>query len=254
MISLNRKVNKLMTRKGFEKELIPNWYWDKCVYAYPLQMAIKLKIPLVFWGENTAYERGGPITKETPDALVQLRNDVVKPIDWSFWLDDEITMKDLNPAIYPTIDEIEQAGITAQFLSYYYPWSEVGNYELAKKCGFQSLKDTGEWEREGIGRWHYLQVDTIGYLTHTWFKFIKFGHWVVSDYCSLDVREGRMSREEALKTINEEEHKLDRKILEDFLHSLGYTEEEFWKIVDKFANKDLIEKRNGVWRLKEPAK
>lgn len=252
VMSLNRKASKLLVRKAFEKELIPTWYWDKTVYAYPLQMGIKLGIPLIIWGENTSYERGGPIDEDTSDALVQLRNDVVKPIDWNYWLEDDITMKDLNPGVYPSIDEIEQAGIEAKFLSYYYPWSEQGNYELAKKYGFQSLRDTGEWEREAIGRWHYLQIDTIGYLVHTWFKFVKFGHWVVTDYCSLDIREGRMTREEAVKMVNEEEYKLDRKMLKDFLSFIDYTEEDFWKVVDKYANKDLVEKRDGVYRLKEP--
>lgn len=27
-------------------------HWGKAVYAYPLQMGIKLSIPLVIWGEN----------------------------------------------------------------------------------------------------------------------------------------------------------------------------------------------------------
>jgi len=28
-------------------------------------------------------------------------------------------------------------------------------------------------------------------------------------------------------------------------------EKEFWIIVDKYANKDLLEKRDGNWRLKK---
>ena len=34
--------------------------------------------------------------------------------------------------------------------------------------------------------------------------------------------------------------------------SIDYKEEDFWNVVEKFANKDLVEKKNGVWRLKEP--
>lgn len=40
-------------------------------------------------------------------------------------------------------------------------------------------------------------------------------------------------------------------MLADFL---GITEEYFWKVVDKFANREILEKRDGVWRLKEPCR
>ncbi len=251
-LTLNRKVARKMFKKAFEKQLIPCWYWDRSIYAYPLQMAIKLKIPLVIWGENTSYERGGPVKENIPDALVQLKNDVVKPIPLDEWLDDEITMKDLNPIIYPTMEEIEKADIEARFCSYYVPWSDYENYRWAIKNGWKTLKDTGEWEREGLPGLHYLQVDTVGYLTHTWFKFIKFGHWALTDYLSLDIREGRISREEAVKIANEHEYKLDPKMLKDFLDFIGITEKYFWQVVEKYVNRDLVEKRDGVWRLKEP--
>ncbi len=253
LMSLNRKAAKIMTKTGLEKGLFPNWYWDKAVYAYPLQIGIKLGIPLIIWGENTSYERGGPITEDTPDALVQLENDVVKPIPWDEWLVEGLTMKDLNPGVYPNMEEIKKANIEAIFLSYYLPWSDHENYTYAVKNGFKGLADTGEWEREGITNlYHWLQVDTIGYLVHTWFKFVKFGHWVLTDYTSLDIREGKMTREEAVKLVNEEEWKLDQKMLDDFLGFIDYTEEDFWKLVDKFANKEIVEKINGIYRLKEP--
>ena len=39
-------------------------------------------------------------------------------------------------------------------------------------------------------------------------------------------------------------------MLADFLHFAGYTEEEFWSIVDRFANREILEKRDGIWQLK----
>ena len=249
-LRLNRKVVKKLSRKAFEKELIPNWYWDKVVYAYPLQVAIKLGIPLIVYGENTSYERGGPITVDTPSAIEQINNDVVKPINWDYWFDNETSIKDFNPGIYPASAAIKKARLNPIFLSYYVPWSSHENYEFAKTMGFQSLDDTGEWKREGLIN-NYDQIDTIGYDVHPWFKFIKFGHWFNTDYASLYIREGRMTREAAVKYVLENEHKLDRKMLDDFLNLVDYTEEDFWKVVDRFANRDIVEKRNGEWRLRK---
>jgi len=152
------------------------------------------------------------------------------------------------------MEDIKKAGVNAQFLSYYVPWSDQHNYVTMKERGFKSLDDTGEWRREAIYMFPWLQVDTIGYLVHTWFKFVKFGHWVVTDYSSLEIREGRMTREEAVKLVNEEEYKLDPKMLKDFIDFIGYTEKDFWKVVDKFVNHDIVEKRDGIYRLKVPMK
>jgi len=60
-----------------------------------------------------------------------------------------------------------------------------------------------------------------------------------------------MTREEAVKYVLENEHKLDRKMLTDFINYIDYTEEDFWKVVDRFANRDIVEKRNGEWRLRK---
>ena len=61
---LNRKVAKILTREMFKKMGSPNYYWDRATYTWPLQMAIKLNIPLVIYGENVNVEYGGK-QKET---------------------------------------------------------------------------------------------------------------------------------------------------------------------------------------------
>jgi N-acetyl sugar amidotransferase len=247
---LNPKVCKNLFRKALEKLGSPTWYFDRAIYAYPLQTAVKLNIPLVIYGEDINFLYGGPHTEETPSAMKQMTNDVAKPVPWDIWLDDEITMKGVNPAIYPTEKEMKKAKLNPIFLSYYVPWSGYRNMEFARTRGFKTLDDTGEWKRAGYIE-QYDQIDALGYLVHPWFKFPKFGHHRVSDVGSLFIREGRMTRDEVVKKVIEEDWKLDRKTLTDFLDYIEYKEEDFWKIVDKYANREIVEKRNGVWRLKK---
>jgi hypothetical protein len=61
-----------------------------------------------------------------------------------------------------------------------------------------------------------------------------------------------MSRDEAIELVLEHDHKLDPKALADFLAFTGYTEPEFRKIVDRFYNRDLFEKVDGEWKIKNP--
>jgi len=250
VMTLNPQVCKSLFRKALEKLGSPTWYFDRTIYAYPYQTAVKLNIPLVIYGEDTNFLYGGPHTEETPSAIKQITNDVAKPVPWDVWLDDKITMKDVNPGIFPTLEEIQKAKLDPRFLSYYVPWRGYKNMEFARTRGFKTLDDTGEWKREGYLE-QYDQIDSVGYLTHTWFKFPKFGHQRVTEVGSLWIREGRITREKVVEKVIEEDWKLDKKMLKDFLNYINYKEEYFWKVVDKFANRDIVEKRDGVWRLKK---
>jgi hypothetical protein len=61
-----------------------------------------------------------------------------------------------------------------------------------------------------------------------------------------------MGLDEAKRCIMESDHKLDQRAMEDFIGFLGYTPKQFWSIVERFWNQKIFEKKNGVWRLKEP--
>ena len=249
-LALNRRVARKMVRKAFEKLGSPTWYWDRAVYVFPIRMAINMNIPLVVYGENVSYEYGGVQEEENYSAKDQINNDVVKPVDLKEWLDENITMKDLNPIIYPTKEEIEEAKLEPIYLSYFVPWDGYANYQLAKKYGFKSLGDTGEWKREGYIE-DYDQIDAIGYLVHPWLKYPKFGFARATDVICYWIRSSRIIRNEALKLVEEHDHKLDPKALKDFLDFTGYSEEEFWKITERFINKDIWEKvGDHEWKLK----
>lgn len=250
-LTLNRKIAKILTIRGFEEELKPNIYWDRALYVWPLQIALKYGIKLVVWGENTNFETGGPMTEETPDALVQLKNGIISPEPLDTWCRDGITMKDLQTCVFPTLDEM--AKLEVIFTSYYVKWSRYENVRISKECGFKGLDDTGEWDREGLPGFDYEQVDTIGYLVNQYCKFIKFGFSSMTELCSDAVRHGKMTREEAIKKINEHDWRLDPIMLDDFCKGIDMDKERFWEIMDKFANRDLVEKRDGMWRLIEPA-
>ncbi len=249
-LSLNRKVAKIMLRKALEKFGSPTWYWDLAVYVYPIKMAIKMGIPLVVYGENISYEYGGAQKEETYSAKEQINNNVVEPIDWDTWLDGgELSMKDFNFCVYPSKEEIEKAEIEPIYLSYFVPWDGFKNYQIAKRYGFKDLSH--EWKREGYIE-DYDQIDALGYLVHPWFKYPKFGHARATDVACYWIRTNKITRDEGIKLVKENDHKLDQRALQDFLDFTGYTHKEFWDITERFWNKDIFEKGDGRWRLKNP--
>ena len=99
------------------------------------------------------------------------------------------------------------------------------------------------------------QVDTPAYLVHSWLKYPKFGHASATDYAARMVRYGMISREEAIAMVNEHDSQLDPRSIREFCAFVGYTEREFWEIIEKMYNKDIFEKNElGRWVLKTPIK
>ena len=88
---------------------------------------------------------------------------------------------------------------------------------------------------------------------HSWLKYPKFGHASATDYAARYVRYGFLQREEAVDLVKKHDHALDPRSVSEFVNFVGYTESEFWEIIDKFYNRDLFEKGIfGEWKLKNP--
>jgi N-acetyl sugar amidotransferase len=230
-----------MTRIAFEELGSPTWAIDKAIYAMPLQAAINYNIPLVFYGENVSYEYGGVQDEETASAKEQINNTVVKQVEKDFWSQHGISEKEMGFLKMPA--NVDRCDV--RYLSYYVPWSGRKSYEVAKEYGFTSLD--GEWDRQGFIE-NYDQIDSAAYLMNPWLKWPKYGFGRVTDVAGYWIRDGVMTKEEALGVIKEKDGILDPKILNDFLEFTGYTEKEFWAIVDKFYNKDIFKKVNGEWK------
>lgn len=248
-LQLSPDLVRRMVKIAFKEFGSPTWPIDQAIYAYPLRMAIRLNVPLIVYGENVSWEYGGVLNKETYSAKDQINNTVAKNIDWQFWLDKGIRKKEINMLMYPSQEQIENAKLEPIYLSYFIPWDGYKNYTIAKKFGFKDL--THEWIREGYIE-NYDQVDSIAYLINPWLKYPKYGFARATDVVGYWIRSGRISKEEGLKLIKENDHKLDQRILNDFLQFTGYSHKEFWNIVEEFYNKDIFEKVDEQWKLKYP--
>lgn len=247
-LSLNQKIGRKMMLKGLELLGSPTWYIDAAIYAFPVKLCMNMGIKLLVYGENVNYEYGGSQKEETYSAKSQFSNDVVKPVNLSTWLDEEISPKDLESIRFPQIDEIEKAGLEPIYLSYFIKWDSYNNYEIAKRHGFRHMEH--EWIREGTIE-NFNQIDSPAYLMNQWFKYPKFGHSSATEMASRYIRAGRMKREDAIKPVIEKDGVLDQKILDDFCRFTGISIDEFWKIADKWYNRDFFEQdRLGVWHPK----
>ncbi len=245
--NLSPDLVKRMTIIDLKEFGIPTLSIDRAIYCFPIRLAINMNIPFIIHGENTSWEYGSSDEKETYSAINQIYNGVAKEGEWQKFYKDKVDEKEINMLKYPSKEKIEEAKLEPIYLSYFISWDGYKNYQIAKRYGFRDLSH--EWKREGYIE-DYDQIDSIGYLINVWMKYPKFGFARVTDVVGYWIRNGRMTKEEGIKLIREKDHLLDQKILDDFLKFTGLTDKEFSDIVEKFWNKELFEKIDGVWRLK----
>jgi len=248
MFNPNRNVARKMAKKAFREIGSPTWYIDALIYAFPYKMTMQLGLKLLFYGEDVNYTYGGKHNKETPSAMLQPENDVVKPI-WNKWLEDgDITEKDLFAAKQPSIEECQKYELEPIYLSYFVPWNSHHNYEVAKRFGFRHLDH--EYMREGTLE-NYNQIDSLGYLINQYLKYPKYGHSSATEMASRWIRYGMKTREEMIQFVKENDKKLDQGIIDKFCEFTQMSRKEFWKNMDKWYNTELFEQdKDEVWHEK----
>lgn len=243
------KAQKALMRYTFEKYGKPTWFIDRLIYTFPLNMALKFNTPLLVYGENVGYEYGGSDYEESYSAKNQLNNGVASDMDINELLQIEgISEQVLEMTKGPSQEELNK--LDPVYVSYFIPWNSYSNYLFAKSRGFQDL--THEWDRT-----HHIenfdQIDSRAYLVHSWLKYPKFGHASATDYAARFIRYGILTRDEAIELVKAHDYKLDTKCVEDFINFAGYTETQFWTIIDKLYNRDIFKRNDfGEWELKNP--
>lgn len=202
------------TRKSFFEELHPLKWIEQQLYAKPREIAKAFNIPLVFMGENSAFEYG-----ESEECEI----------------------------FHPSSDDTTKV----IFMGAIWPYSNVDSLEQAREMGFKSLDDFDDWQRQGSAD-SFTQIDSKGYMMQHWTKFIKFGFQRVSDMACRLVREGKLTREQAMQMIKDSDWICDPLAKKDFCRTTHITESEFDQTVDRFANKEILQKdANNHWRRKD---
>lgn len=248
-IHLNPTVCKSLARKSFFEKGNIVAASEYCLWASAFIIADKFDIPLIIQGENAALTLGAAMDQEKSGnaySIVQL--DTIKGFNTDGLVDEKygINKEDLFFYTMPDIDSMKKKGIQAIFLQYYArEWSQVYNADFAVARGLtgrtDNLKDIGRYRR-------YTGLDSDLIIANQMIKYLKFGFGFATDEACYDIREGRLTREEAIWLVNEYDGKCGEKYIRVACDYLSITTQEFWKVVDSFVNRDLFEKNaQGKW-------
>jgi N-acetyl sugar amidotransferase len=209
------------------------WHCHTGVFSYPMQMAVKLEIPLLIWGEPSAeytsyysYEQG--IEEVDERRFNRFVNLGITAEDMVGMLDEGVTMRDLEPFAYPKLADLRRVGVRSVCLGSFVPWDVKENVE-AIKADLDWHEDDVEGVPEGYG---YEKIECAMQGVRDYIKYLKRGYGRTAHLASIDIRNGRLDRETAAKLIAENDGKRPAS-LDVFLEYLDLSEEEFIEIVAK---------------------
>lgn len=221
---------------------------EYCLWSSAYIIADKFDISLIIQGENAALTLGAAANQESSgDAYSVVNLNTLHGCSASDWVDEETPVEELYMYQFPNIEHLKEKGIQAIFLQYYVKeWSQVYNADFAIARGLRGrskddLKDIGRYRR-------YSALDSDLQIANQMIKYLKFGFGFATDEACYDIREGRISREDAIWLIREYDGKCGKKYIKKACDYLSVTEKEFWEVVDRYVNKDLFEKdEKGHW-------
>ncbi|ARU59546.1 N-acetyl sugar amidotransferase [Oleiphilus messinensis] len=256
----NGKIHRKLARLSFEELGDAFHVFVLGQLSYAFHIAVKFGIGLVMFGENGEAEyAGNPAVVDRPYVSsdiwtkIYLKGNKLKDlIQYGIENKDYLCKADINEAdlkFYspPSVEEMEKAGILGKhFFGYYTKWSpQESYYYAAEHTGFQANKERTEGTYT-----KYASLDDKMDGLHYFMKYIKFGFGRTTDDTSHEVRDGHLSREEAVALVNRYDGEFPSKYFQDFLDYLEITEEHFWDVADSYRLEHVWKKEGDSWALR----
>jgi N-acetyl sugar amidotransferase len=222
-------VQKLMLQAFLEKGDFC-WHCHTGIFSYPMWVAIRYEVPLIFWGEPSA-EYTSYYSYDQPEEVDEKRfnryvNLGITALDMAVRLGgSRIDERDLKPYTYPPLKELRRIGYRSVCLGSYIPW----DVKRQSKIIHDELGWQGDLVENVPPGYNYEKIECYMQGVRDYIKYIKRGYTRPTHLASIDIRHDRLAREQGLDMLTKYEGKKPAS-LEIFLDMVGLTEQEFIEI------------------------
>jgi N-acetyl sugar amidotransferase len=238
-----RRLNRLCFKKMGDM----NWHAHAGIKIIPIIAAVRLRIPLVIWGETTWTIAG----MFSPDDYVEYSKRTVLEHDlrgygWADMIDEEegIEAKHLPWLRFPSDKEIADVGVRGIYIGNFFMWDpNLHAFKMRDDHGFEFARQPFERTYRTMSNLDDMHENGI----HDYMKFIKFGYGRASDHASKDIRLGRLTRAEGIEMVRKYDHVKPKRDLERWLEYVNMAEEAFDRIADTFRDPRVWRRQHGQW-------
>ena len=211
-------------------------YWPALAghTVFPVQTAVRYKIPLIIWGAHQGLEQVGMFSHENE---VEMTRRYRKDHDLLGYEADDLlsffnTLKeeDIWQYRYPEDSELNPVGVRGIYLGNYMPWDPKSQHErMIKGYNYTTSKLVRTFDM-------YDFIDCFNYINlHDQFKLFKHGFSKVTDHATREIRHGRMTRHQGLSLVLQYEQ-VSPEYSALFREWLGITPNSLQFLMNQFRN------------------
>lgn len=249
----NGKLHREMTKNAFHNLLHPFQPFIVGQRIIGPAMAKKFNIKLVMYGENQA-EYGNAIEENinpimnmdffSSDNTLEMK---FGGVSMQEYIDGgKYSKNDFAPYIAPNKGDLIDAGIEVHYLGYYLNWDP-------QECYYYAVDNTGfeaNPERTEGSYSKYSSIDDKIDPFHYFTTLIKFGIGRATYDAAQEVRNGKITREEAAYLVKKYDTEFPTKYFKEFLEYIDSSEEQFWETVNKHRSPHIWHEEDGEWKLR----
>jgi N-acetyl sugar amidotransferase len=250
----NGKLHKYLTQQAFLNLLHPFQPFIIGQKNIGPRIANKFNIPLVIYGENTS-EYGSSI-KENFDPIMEPKyftSDTKEDIFFGkknikqILGETNFKINDFQPYIPIKKKDVENKKIKVFYLGYFHKWDPQEMYYYAtENTGYNANTERTEGTYS-----KYSSIDDKVDNFHYYTTYIKFGIGRTTYDAAQEVRNEKITRNEAIELVRKFDHEFPKKYFEDFLRYINIDKDLFFKTINHFRSPHLWEKKGNDWILKQ---
>lgn len=246
--TLSPRLLQRITRHTLKK--YGSMYWQALAgyLTFPVQTAVRFRIPLIIWGVQPWSEQTGMFSHLDEVEMTERcrKEHGLMGIAAEDLIDTEagISQGDVQPFVYPYDNELETVGVRGLYLSNYIRWDAKQQHELMiDTYGYESALQQRTFNTyEDVHCFHSAGV-------HDYIKYLKYGYSKVTDHATREIRLKRMTREEGIAKVNEYTERKPSD-LTMFLDWVGMSERDFTDCVADRRDKRIWSRNtSGEWVL-----
>ena len=245
--TINPDVEARFLLKAFESAGNPGVPMHRAIYNISRRLACRFDIPLVVHGEDSAFEYGGARTSENLQNVDEewlKKFAVTGGVATDEWLDEDLTEKKMTALLDVEDTELHSAGVANIFLGYYFDWDPEETAKIAVDHGMAASEDGPR-----TGYYAHTDLDDELVAVHHYIKWFKFGFTRMFDNLSIEIRHGRMTRDEALEVLRVTGDQAPHEDIATFCEFTGIAAERFQEICEGFRNTGIWHREGNIWKI-----
>ncbi|TVO60268.1 N-acetyl sugar amidotransferase [Denitromonas ohlonensis] len=214
--------------------------------VFPVQTAVRYRIPLIIWGAHQGLEQVGMFShlhevemtrryRKDHDLMGYEADDLPSVFD-------TLKQRDISQFRYPNDQALSSVGVRGIYIGNFVRWDPKAQHEdMISLYNYASARFERTFDT-------YDHVECFSYMDlHDQLKLFKHGYSKVTDHATREIRHGRLTRAQGLDLVRHHEQKAPEHV-DLFCEWLGLQPTALRFILDQHRNPDYWhEESSGHW-------